>query len=91
MTTINASALAALRGALSPSATLNLPGDASYSTKRWAVNAEKPAAIVACPSTNDDIVQILAFVRGQGPYAAQGKLDFAIKVRNRGRAYERAS
>ncbi|KAG8735542.1 hypothetical protein FRC10_010411 [Ceratobasidium sp. 414] len=67
MPSINASALATLRDALSPAATVNLPGDATFSTKRWALNAEKPAAI------------ILAFVQGKGAYSAQEKLDFAVK------------
>ncbi|QRV92198.1 FAD-binding domain protein [Ceratobasidium sp. AG-Ba] len=79
MTSLNLSALAALRDALSPSSSINLPGDASFSTKRWALNAEKPAAIVVCPATSQDVAQILAFVQGQGPYSAQAKLDFSVK------------
>jgi hypothetical protein len=80
MSPINPSALAALRAAVSPSALVCLPGEPGYSTKRWAVNAEKPAAIVACPATPEDIVQILAFVQGKGSYESQNKLEFAIKV-----------
>ncbi|KAG8734838.1 hypothetical protein FRC10_011381 [Ceratobasidium sp. 414] len=79
MPSINASALDALRAALSPGATINLPGDASFSTKRWALNAEKPAAVVACPAVPEDVVQLLAFVQGKGAYSAQEQLDFAVK------------
>ncbi|KAG9098067.1 hypothetical protein FRC06_006845 [Ceratobasidium sp. 370] len=79
MSPINQSALSALRANLSPAASVNLPGDANYSIKRWALNAEKPAAAVACPATPEDVAQILAFVQGKAPYEAQQKLDFAIK------------
>ncbi|KAG8735544.1 hypothetical protein FRC10_010413 [Ceratobasidium sp. 414] len=79
MPSINTSALATLRDALSAAATINLPGDATFSTKRWALNAEKPAAIVVCPAVPEDVVQILAFVQGKGAYSAQEKLDFAVK------------
>jgi hypothetical protein len=80
MAPIDQTALSALRAALSPSATVNLPGDAEYSIKRWAGNAEKPAAVVACPATAEDVIQILAFVQGRSPYEPQQKLDFAVKV-----------
>lgn len=80
MSSIDSSALAALRGALSPSASVNLPGDPDYSVKRWALNAEKPAAAVACPATPEDVAQILAFVQGKAPYEAQPKIALAIKV-----------
>lgn len=80
---IDPSALSKLRAALSPTAAVNLPGDAEFSTKRWAGNAEKPASIVACPATAEDVVQILAFVQGISPYESQTKLDFAVKVRKR--------
>ncbi|KAG9085899.1 hypothetical protein FRC06_003375, partial [Ceratobasidium sp. 370] len=79
MASVNISALATLRAALSPAASINLPGDATFSTKRWARNAEKPAAIVVCPAVPEDVVQILAFVQGKGAYSAQEKLDFAVK------------
>ncbi|KAG8769035.1 hypothetical protein FRC12_005202 [Ceratobasidium sp. 428] len=79
MAPINDSALSALRSELSPQATISFPGDATYTTKRWARNAEKPAAVIICPATSEDIVQILAFVQGKGAYSAQEKLDFAVK------------
>ncbi|QRV92197.1 FAD-binding domain protein [Ceratobasidium sp. AG-Ba] len=79
MSSLDLSALAALHDALSPSASISLPGDVSFSTKRWALNAEKPAAIVVCPATSQDVAQILAFVQCQGPYSAQAKLDFSVK------------
>ncbi|KAG8730864.1 hypothetical protein FRC10_002314 [Ceratobasidium sp. 414] len=79
MSPINQSALSALRANLSSTASVNLPGDANYSVKRWALNAEKPAAAVACPATPEDVAQILAFVQGKAPYEAQQKLDFVIK------------
>lgn len=79
MSSINSSALAALRAALSPSATVNLPGDPDYSVKRWALNAEKPAAAVACPATPEDVAQILAFAQGKAPYEAQPKIALAVK------------
>lgn len=81
MSSIDPSALSKLRAALSPSAKVNLPGDPEFSIKRWAGNAEKPAAIVACPATPKDVVQILAFVQGLSPYETQQKIDFAVKVR----------
>jgi hypothetical protein len=77
---IDSSALATLRAALSPSASVNLPGDPSYSIKRWALNAEKPAAAVACPVTPEDVVQILAFVQGKAPYEAQQRIPVVVKV-----------
>jgi hypothetical protein len=80
MSPIDASALSALRAALSPSASVNLPGDPEYSVKRWALNAEKPAAIVACPSTPEDVAQILTFVQGKAPYDTQQRLGLAVKV-----------
>ncbi|KAF8600283.1 FAD-binding domain-containing protein [Ceratobasidium sp. AG-I] len=79
MSPIESSALAALRTALSPLVTVNLPGDPNYSIKRWARNAEKPAAAVACPVTPEDVAQILAFVQGKAPYTAQQKLALAVK------------
>ncbi|KAG8696144.1 hypothetical protein FRC08_007331, partial [Ceratobasidium sp. 394] len=79
MSPIDATALSALRAALSSSATVNLPGDAEYTNKRWAMNAEKTAAVVVCPATAEDIVQILAFVQGKAPYESQQKIDFAVK------------
>ncbi|KAG8708335.1 hypothetical protein FRC08_018942 [Ceratobasidium sp. 394] len=79
MSSINVSTLETLRAALSPAATLNLPGDANFSIKRWASNAEKPAAVVACPAVSEDVVEILAFVQGKGAYSAQEKVDFAVK------------
>ncbi|KAF8600280.1 FAD-binding domain-containing protein [Ceratobasidium sp. AG-I] len=79
MSPIDSSALAALRAALSPSASVNLPDDPNYSIKRWARNAEKPAAAVACPATPEDVAQILAFVQGKAPYGAQKELALAIK------------
>ncbi|KAG8700072.1 hypothetical protein FRC08_004938 [Ceratobasidium sp. 394] len=79
MSSLNVSALATLRSALSPDASINLPGDATYSTKRWALNAEKPAGIVVCPAVPEDVAQILAFVQGKGAYSGQEKLDFAVK------------
>ncbi|KAG8737846.1 hypothetical protein FRC10_007599 [Ceratobasidium sp. 414] len=79
MAAIDATALSALRAALSSSATVNLPGDAEYSNKRWAGNAEKTAAIVVCPATAEDVVQILAFVQGKAPFASRQKIDFAVK------------
>ncbi|KAG9080706.1 hypothetical protein FRC06_006237, partial [Ceratobasidium sp. 370] len=72
-------ALSALRAALSSSATVNLPGDAEYSNKRWAANAEKKASIVVCPATAEDVAQVLAFVQGKAPYESQQKIDFAVK------------
>ena len=80
MSHIDASALSRLRDALSPRATVNLPGDPEFTTKRWARNAEKPASIIACPATPDDVAQILAFVQGRSLYESQPKLDFAVKV-----------
>lgn len=80
MSLIDHSALATLRAALSPSASVNLPEDPDYSNKRWALNAERRAAVVACPSTSEDVAQILAFVQGKTPYAAQSKLALAVKV-----------
>ena len=80
MSPIDSSALATLRAALSPSASVNLPDDPDYSIKRWALNAEKPAAAVACPATAEDVAQILAFVQGMAPYVTQRKLALAVKV-----------
>ncbi|KAG8685316.1 hypothetical protein FRC09_014834 [Ceratobasidium sp. 395] len=79
MASIDSTALSALRAALSSTATVNLPGDPDYSNKRWAGNAEKTAAVVACPATAEDVVQILAFVQGKAPYESQQKIDFAVK------------
>jgi hypothetical protein len=80
MAQIDSSALDRLRTVLSPSASVNLPGDPDYSNKRWALNAERQAVIVACPATAEDVAQILAFSQGRAPYTAQQKLDLAIKV-----------
>ncbi|KAG8726370.1 hypothetical protein FRC12_023464 [Ceratobasidium sp. 428] len=79
MTSLNLHSLTTLRAALSKEATINLPGDATFSTRRWARNAEKPAAVVVCPATPEDVVQTLAFVQGKGGYSTQEKLDFAVK------------
>ncbi|KAG9120081.1 hypothetical protein FRC07_004577 [Ceratobasidium sp. 392] len=79
MASLNSAALSSLRSALSSTATVNLPGDAEYTNKRWAGNAEKTAAIVVCPATAEDVVQILAFVQGKAPYESQGGIDFAVK------------
>lgn len=79
MSSINSAALDRLRKSLSPSASANLPGDPDYSNKRWALNAEKPAAIVACPATAEDVAQILAFSQGKAPYEDQQKLALAVK------------
>ncbi|KAG8764039.1 hypothetical protein FRC12_008327 [Ceratobasidium sp. 428] len=79
MSPINNSALNALRANLSPKASVALPGEPNYTVKRWAANAEKPAAIVANPATPEDVAQILAFVQSKAPYEEQQKLDLAIK------------
>ncbi|CUA78499.1 6-hydroxy-D-nicotine oxidase [Rhizoctonia solani] len=79
MSPINSSALELLRKALSPNASVNLPGDPDYTNKRWARNAEKTAAIVTCPVTAEDVAQIIAFAQGKAPYDAQQKLDMAVK------------
>ncbi|CAE6494141.1 unnamed protein product [Rhizoctonia solani] len=79
MSLVNHSALELLRKALSPNATANLPGDPGYTNRRWARNAEKTAAIVACPATAEDVAQIIAFAQGKAPYEAQAKLDLAVK------------
>ncbi|QRV92187.1 FAD-binding domain protein [Ceratobasidium sp. AG-Ba] len=79
MTPIDESALAKLRTNLSVGACVNLPGEPNYSIKRWAVNAEKPAAAVACPATPEDVAHILAFVQGKEPYEGQQKLNLAVK------------
>lgn len=80
MSPIDPSAVVALRAALSPSASFNLPGDPKYSVKRWATNAERPAAAVACPATAEDVAQVIAFVQGKAPYDAQQKTALAVKV-----------
>ncbi|KAG9119802.1 hypothetical protein FRC07_005006 [Ceratobasidium sp. 392] len=79
MALLSVPAIANLRTALSPESTINLPGDATFSTRRWARNAEKPAAVVVCPATPEDVVQALAFVQGKGAYSGQQKLDIAVK------------
>ncbi|KAJ1303157.1 hypothetical protein OPQ81_011358 [Rhizoctonia solani] len=79
MSPVNPSALELLRKALSPNASANLPGDPDYTNKRWALNAEKTAAIVTCPVTAEDVAQIIAFAQGKAPYGAQPKLDLAVK------------
>ena len=80
MSTIDSSALAKLRAALSPSANAHLPSEPGYSVKRWASNFEKPAALVVCPVTPEDVTQILLFTQGQAPYQSQKPLSFAVKV-----------
>ncbi|ELU42223.1 FAD binding domain-containing protein [Rhizoctonia solani AG-1 IA] len=80
MPTIDQSALERLRGALSSDASVNLPGDPEYTNKRWARNAEKTAAIVACPATAQDVSQTITFAQGKPPYDTQSKLDLAVKV-----------
>ncbi|CAE6457366.1 unnamed protein product [Rhizoctonia solani] len=79
MSKIDSTSLATLRNSLSHSATVNLPGDREYSVKRWARNAEKPAALVGCPATNEDVVQLVTFVQGKAPYESQQKLHLAVK------------
>ncbi|CAE6373309.1 unnamed protein product [Rhizoctonia solani] len=79
MSTIDTSALSLLRKALSHEGSINLPGDPSYSNKRWALNAERVAAAVACPATPEDVAQILAFAQGKEQYAAQKRLHVAVK------------
>lgn len=79
MAPVDPVALATLRTTLSSLATVHLPSDPGYSVKRWAPNSEKPAALVVCPATPDDVVQILAFVQGQAPYQSQLPLEFAVK------------
>ncbi|KAG8726811.1 hypothetical protein FRC11_014443 [Ceratobasidium sp. 423] len=79
MSTVDLSALALLRSALSPEGSIHLPGDPNYSNKRWALNAEKEAAAVAWPATPEDVTQILAFAQGKGPYTSQKRLHIAVK------------
>ncbi|QRV80538.1 FAD-binding domain protein [Ceratobasidium sp. AG-Ba] len=79
MSPIDNHALSLLRAALSSYATISLPGEPGYSIKRWAANAERQAALVACPATPQDVVHILAFVQGRTPYESQEKLDVAVK------------
>ena len=81
MSPIDSSALATLRATLSPLAATHLPSDPGYSVKRWASNSEKPAALVACPATPDDVIQILLFAQAQAPFQSQKPLKFAVKVR----------
>lgn len=83
MSIIDTAALSKLRENLSPSASVNLPGNLEYSIKRWAGNAEKSAAVVACPATPNDVAQILSFLQGKSPYESQQKLDVAVKVRDK--------
>ncbi|KAF8716553.1 oxygen-dependent FAD-linked oxidoreductase family, partial [Rhizoctonia solani] len=78
MSIIDSSALSLLRQTLSPGV-IHLPDDPKYSTKRWALNAERQAAVVACPATPEDVVQILLFAQGKEPYAAQKRLHVAVK------------
>ncbi|QRW20030.1 FAD-binding domain protein [Rhizoctonia solani] len=78
MSIIDFSALSLLRQTLSPGV-IHLPDDPKYSTKRWALNAERQAAVVACPATPEDVVQILLFAQGKEPYAAQKRLHVAVK------------
>lgn len=80
MSTIDSSALATLRAALSPSAAAHLPSDLGYSVERWALNSEKQAALVVCPATVDDILQVLSFAQGRAPFQSQKPLGFTVKV-----------
>ncbi|KAB5588564.1 FAD binding domain-containing protein [Ceratobasidium theobromae] len=80
MPLVDQTALDRLRASLSPSATVNLPGEPGYSIKHWALNVERPAAVVACPATAEDVVQILTFAQGKAPYKSQQKLHLTVKV-----------
>lgn len=84
MSPIDTSALTLLRCRLTPEASVNLQGECGYNVKRWAENAEKPAAAVACPANAHDVVELLAFAQGKGVYQAQTRLDLAIKVCHHG-------
>ncbi|CAE6498670.1 unnamed protein product [Rhizoctonia solani] len=79
MSPIDLACVERLRSLLSPSAAFNLPGDPGYSNKRWALNAERNAAAVACPATPEDVVQALAFAQGKAPYDSQKRLHLAVK------------
>ncbi|CAE6494117.1 unnamed protein product [Rhizoctonia solani] len=79
MSAIDSSALSLLRAVLSPEASVNLPGDPNYSNKRWALNAEKDAAVVACPATPQDVAHILGFAQGKASYTGQKRLHVAVK------------
>ncbi|CAE6494131.1 unnamed protein product [Rhizoctonia solani] len=79
MSPIDSDAVVRIRSSLSPSAAFNLPGDPGYSNKRWALNAERNAAAVACPATPEDVVQVLAFAQGIAPYDSQKRLHIAVK------------
>ena len=59
---------------------MKLRGECGYNVKRWADNAEKPAAAVAYPSNARDVAELLAFVQGKSVYKTQSRLDLAIKV-----------
>lgn len=80
MSPIDARSLLLLRHRLAPEASVNLEGEPGYNIKRWAENAEKTAAAVACPTNAGDVAELLAFVQGRGVYKMQTRLDLAIKV-----------
>ncbi|KAF8600287.1 FAD-binding domain-containing protein [Ceratobasidium sp. AG-I] len=79
MSQIDTSSLALLRCRLSAEASVSLAGEHGYNVKRWAENAEKPAAAVACPANAHDVAELLAFVQGRSVYKMQNRLDLAIK------------
>ncbi|KAG9095253.1 hypothetical protein FS749_010791 [Ceratobasidium sp. UAMH 11750] len=79
MSPIDLNSLEVLRSRLSSTASVHLRGEPGYNVRRWAENAEKPAAAVAYPANVDDIVELLAFVQGKGPYVNQPWLDVAVK------------
>ncbi|QRV92179.1 FAD-binding domain protein [Ceratobasidium sp. AG-Ba] len=79
MFAINLDALATLRSRLSLGSSVHLKDESGYNVRRWAENAEKPAAAVAYPATIDDVVELLAFAQGKGTYAGQPQLDIAVK------------
>ncbi|KAG9077286.1 hypothetical protein FRC06_008999, partial [Ceratobasidium sp. 370] len=79
MFSIDLSSLEILRNRLSSTASVHLRGEPGYGIKRWAENAEKPAAAVAYPAHVDDVVELLAFVQGKGLYVNQLCLDVAVK------------
>ena len=81
MSPIDVKSLSLLRARLSPEASVHLEGEPGYTVKRWAENAEKPAAAVAHPANGHDVAELLAFVQGKGVYSGQVRLDLAIKVR----------
>ncbi|KDQ17969.1 hypothetical protein BOTBODRAFT_52788 [Botryobasidium botryosum FD-172 SS1] len=42
------------------------PGDAEYTVRRWAANAQRPAAIVVFPRTPQDVAKSILFAQGAG-------------------------